>query len=166
MYLAAIADAQPQSPALPTQVSSINSLSLLTTTVQFVYSVCADMQMAPHPAMLQGGCYMQHPQAASMNQQHGMFTAKTPLQFNNPQQMQDQQHQQLQRQQQGIPQQTGMLLGGPNSTLGGASNGSQLSASGTGDARGGNKQDNLEAEPSSADGQASSVSGQGSAEPK
>ncbi|XP_009622706.1 GRF1-interacting factor 3 isoform X1 [Nicotiana tabacum] len=141
MYLAAIADAQPQSPAIPTQ-------------------------MAPHPAMQQGGFFMQHPQAAAMNQQQGMFTAKMPLQFNNPQQMQDQQHQQLQRQQQGIPQQTGMQLGGLNSTLGGASNGSQLSTSGAGDARGGNKQDNPDAEPSGADGQASSVTGQGSEEPK
>lgn len=166
MYLAAIADAQPQSPAIPTQVSSVNYLSLFTTSVQFVYSVCDDMQMAPHPAMQQGGFYMQHPQAAAMNQQQGMFTAKMPLQFNSRQQMQDQQHQQLQRQQQGIPQQTGMQLGGLNSTLGGASNGSQLSTSGAGDARGGNKQDNPDAEPSGADGQASSVTGQGSEEPK
>lgn len=148
MYLAAIADAQPQSPAIPTQ-------------------------MAPHPAMQQGGFYMQHPQAAAMNQQQGMFTSKMPLQFNNPQQLQDQQqhqHQQLQRQPQGIPQQTSMQLGGANSgmhsTLGGASNGSQLKTSGTGNARGGNKQDNSEAEPSGADGQASSVTAQGSEEPK
>lgn len=147
MYLAAIADAQPQSPAIPTQ-------------------------MAPHPAMQQGGFYMQHPQAAAMTQQQGMFTSKMPLQFNNPLQLQDQQqHQQLQRQQQGIPQQAGMQLGGANSgmhsTLGSANNnGSQLTTSGSGDARGGNKQDNSEAEPSGADGQASSVTAQGSEEPK
>ncbi|XP_059301538.1 GRF1-interacting factor 3-like isoform X1 [Lycium ferocissimum] len=141
MYLAAIADAQPQSPAIPTQ-------------------------MAPHPAMQQGGFYMQHPQAAAMTQQQqGMFTSKMPLQFNNPQQLHDQ-HQQLQRQQQGnIPQQTGMQLGGANSGMH-STNGSQLTTLGAGDARGGNKQDNAEAEPSGADGQASSVTAQGSEEPK
>ncbi|KAM3343969.1 GRF1-interacting factor 2 [Capsicum chinense] len=144
MYLAAIADAQPQSPAVPTQIT-------------------------PHPAMQQGGFYMQHPQAAAMTQQQGMFTPKMSLQFNNPQHLQDQQqHQQLQRQQQGIPQQTGMQLGGANSgmhsNLGGASAGSQLTTSGTGDARGGNKPDNSEAEPSGADVQASSVTAQGSEE--
>ncbi|CAN4125042.1 unnamed protein product [Withania somnifera] len=142
MYLAAIADAQPQSPAIPTQ-------------------------MAPHPAMQQGGFYMQHPQAAAMNQQQGMF--KMPLPLNNPQQLQDQQ-QHLQLQQQGIPQQTGRQPGGANSgmlsTLGGASNSSQLTTSSTGDTHGGNKRDNSEAEPSVADGQASSVTAQGSEEPK
>ncbi|KAJ8556251.1 hypothetical protein K7X08_023009 [Anisodus acutangulus] len=146
MYLAAIADAQPQSPAIPTQ-------------------------MAPHPTMQQGGFYMQHPQAAALTQQQGMFTSKMPLQFNNPQQVHDQQHQQLQRQQQGILQQTGMQLGGGgnsgmHSTRGGSRNGSQLTTSGSGDARGGNKQDNSETEPSGADGQASSVTAHGSEEPK
>uniref|UniRef100_A0A803Q7B1 SS18 N-terminal domain-containing protein n=1 Tax=Cannabis sativa TaxID=3483 RepID=A0A803Q7B1_CANSA len=46
MYLAAIADAQPQTPAMPPQ-------------------------MAPHPAMQQGGYFTQHPQAAAMMQQSG-----------------------------------------------------------------------------------------------
>ncbi|KAF8413389.1 hypothetical protein HHK36_001370 [Tetracentron sinense] len=63
MYLAAIADAQPQAPTMPSQ-------------------------MPPHPAMQQGGHYMQHPQAA-MVQQQGVFAPKVPLQF-NPQQIQDQ----------------------------------------------------------------------------
>ncbi|KAH0778437.1 hypothetical protein KY290_004864 [Solanum tuberosum] len=139
MYLAAIADAQPQSPALPTQ-------------------------MTPHPAMQQGGFYMQHPQAAAMTQQQGMFTSKMPLQFNNPQQLHDQQqlqHQQLQRQQQGM--QLGGANSGMHSTLGSTSNVSQLTTSGAGDARGGNKQDNSEA---GADGQASSVTAQVSEERK
>ncbi|XP_049402460.1 GRF1-interacting factor 3-like isoform X2 [Solanum stenotomum] len=139
MYLAAIADAQPQSPALPTQ-------------------------MAPHPAMPQGGFYMQHPQAAAMTQQQGMFTSKMPLQFNNPQQLHDQQqlqHQQLQRQQQGM--QLGGANSGMHSTLGSTNNVSQLTTSGAGDARGGNKQDNSEA---GADGQASSVTAQVSEERK
>ncbi|GAU24774.1 hypothetical protein TSUD_356030 [Trifolium subterraneum] len=43
MYLAAIPDAHPQTPALP-------------------------LQMAPHPSMQQG-FYMQHPQAAAVAQQ-------------------------------------------------------------------------------------------------
>ncbi|KAK4723694.1 hypothetical protein R3W88_026473 [Solanum pinnatisectum] len=139
MYLAAIADAQPQSPAIPTQ-------------------------MAPHPAMQQGGFYMQHPQAAAMTQQQGMFTSKMPLQFNNPQQLHDQQqlqHQQLQRQQQAM--QLGGSNSGMHSTLGGTSNVSQLTTSGAGDARGGNKQDNSEA---GADGQARSVTAQVSEEHK
>ncbi|WJX86270.1 GRF1-interacting factor [Trifolium repens] len=45
MYLAAIAGAQPQTPALPPQ-------------------------MAPQPSMQQG-FYMQHPQVAAMTQQQG-----------------------------------------------------------------------------------------------
>uniref|UniRef100_A0A6M2F8V7 SS18 N-terminal domain-containing protein n=1 Tax=Populus davidiana TaxID=266767 RepID=A0A6M2F8V7_9ROSI len=64
MYLAAIADAQPQTPAMPPQ-------------------------MAPHPAMQQGTYYMQHPQAAAMAQQPGIFPPKMPLQFNAVHQMQD-----------------------------------------------------------------------------
>ncbi|TMW90616.1 hypothetical protein EJD97_015468 [Solanum chilense] len=142
MYLAAIADAQPQSPAIPTQ-------------------------MAPHPAMQQGGFYMQHPQAAAMTQQQGMFTSKMPLQFNNPQQLHDQQqlqHQQLQRQQQGM--QLGGANSGMHSILGVTSNVSQLTTSGAGDARGGNKQDNSETDPSGADGQVSSVTAQVSEERK
>lgn len=139
MYLAAIADAQPQSPALPTQ-------------------------MAPHPAMQQGGFYMQHPQAAAMTQQQGMLTSKMPLQLNNPQQLHDQQqlqHQQLQRQQQGM--QLGGANSGMHSTLGSTNNVSQLTTSGAGDVRGGNKQDSSEA---GADGQASSVTAQVSEERK
>ncbi|XP_055808035.1 GRF1-interacting factor 3-like isoform X2 [Solanum dulcamara] len=142
MYLAAIADAQPQSPPIPTQ-------------------------MSPHHAMQQGGFYMQHPQAAAMTQQQGMFTSQMPLQFNNPQQLQDQQqhqHQQLQRQQQRM--QLGGANSGMHSTLSAASHSSQLTTSGAGDARGGNKQDNSEIEPSGADGQASSATVQGSEEPK
>ncbi|KAL3613512.1 GRF1-interacting factor [Castilleja foliolosa] len=60
MYLAAIADAQPQTPAMPTQMTS-------------------------HPAMQQGGFYMQHPQAAAMaQQQQGLFPPRGPLPFNIP----------------------------------------------------------------------------------
>ncbi|PIA34886.1 hypothetical protein AQUCO_03700271v1 [Aquilegia coerulea] len=73
MYLAAIADAQPQAPAVPSQ-------------------------MPTHPAMQQGGHYMQHPQAA-MPQQPSGFPPKSPMQF-NPQQMQEQQRLQLQQQHQ------------------------------------------------------------------
>ncbi|KAL8554071.1 hypothetical protein ACS0TY_002334 [Phlomoides rotata] len=68
MYLAAIADAQPQTPAMPSQ-------------------------MTPHPAMQQGGFYMQHPQAAAMTQQSpGMFQQR-PL-FNSPHPLQDPQNNQ------------------------------------------------------------------------
>lgn len=63
MYLAAIADAQPQTPAMPSQ-------------------------MSPHPAMQQGGFYMQHPQAAAMAQQSpSMFQQRPP--FSSPHLLQD-----------------------------------------------------------------------------
>ncbi|KAK6919917.1 SS18, N-terminal [Dillenia turbinata] len=89
MYLAAIADAQPQAPAMPSQ-------------------------MAPHPAMQQG-FYMQHPQAAAMAQQPGLFPPKVPLQFNSPHQMAEQQlHQQHQQAMQG---QMGIRPGGPNNGM-------------------------------------------------
>ncbi|KAM7476566.1 hypothetical protein LguiB_023809 [Lonicera macranthoides] len=59
MYLAAIADAQPQTPPMPSQI-------------------------APHPVMPHGGFYMQqHPQAAAMAQQPpALFSQKIPPQFN------------------------------------------------------------------------------------
>ncbi|CAI9101085.1 OLC1v1038331C1 [Oldenlandia corymbosa var. corymbosa] len=79
MYLAAIADAQPQTPAMPPQ-------------------------MTPHPAMQPGGFYMQHPQAAAaaMAQQPGpggMFPPRMPLQYTNPLAMPDHQQQQQLHQQ-------------------------------------------------------------------
>ncbi|KAA8516217.1 hypothetical protein F0562_019396 [Nyssa sinensis] len=148
MYLAAIADAQPQAPTMPTQ-------------------------MAPHPAMQQGGFYLQHPQAAAMAQQPGIFSPKVPFQFNNPHQMQDQhlhQHQQQQQlhqqHQQAIQMQMGMRPGGNNgthpvlteATLGGSGGGPPPSA-GTSDARGGSKQDTPEAGTSGTDGQGNSTAG-------
>ncbi|XP_022770632.1 GRF1-interacting factor 3-like [Durio zibethinus] len=125
MYLAAIADAQPQTtPTIPPQ-------------------------MASHPAMQPGGYFMQHPQAAAMAQQPGIFPQKMPLQFNNPHQMQDpQQHLQTMQGQMGI------RAGGPNNgmhpmhaeaTLGGGSGGGPPPASGPNDGRGGNKQEGSEA---------------------
>ncbi|XP_075484447.1 GRF1-interacting factor 3-like isoform X1 [Primulina tabacum] len=62
MYLAAIADAQPQTSAMPPP-------------------------MTPHPAMQQGAFYMPHPQAAAMAQQAGIFPTRAP--FNSPHPMQD-----------------------------------------------------------------------------
>ncbi|KZV34931.1 hypothetical protein F511_04905 [Dorcoceras hygrometricum] len=68
MYLAAIADAQPQtmSPSMPPP-------------------------MTPHNAMQQGGIYMPHPQAAAMSQQAGTFAQRAP--FSTPHPMQDPRHQ-------------------------------------------------------------------------
>ncbi|KAH9731315.1 GRF1-interacting factor 3 [Citrus sinensis] len=143
MYLAAIADAQPQAPTMPPQ-------------------------MAPHPAMQASGYYMQHPQAAAMAQQQGIFPQKMPLQFNNPHQLQDPQ-QQL-HQHQAMQAQMGMRPGATNngmhpmhaeSSLGGGSSGGPPSASGPGDIRGGNKQDASEAGTTGADGQGSSAGGHG-----
>lgn len=49
--------------------------------------------MTPHPAMQQGGFYMQHPQAAAMAQQSpGMFQQRPP--FNSPHPLQDPQNNQ------------------------------------------------------------------------
>ncbi|CAM8887087.1 unnamed protein product [Rhodiola kirilowii] len=76
MYLAAVADAQPQVTTTPPQTGH--------------------MQTAPHPAMQQGAYFMPHPQAAtaaSMGQQPVMFPPKAPMQYNSPHQMQDQQQQ-------------------------------------------------------------------------
>ncbi|XP_073145083.1 GRF1-interacting factor 2-like [Henckelia pumila] len=63
MYLAAIADAQPQTP-----------------------SPSMPPPMTPHNAMQQGGLYMPHPQAAG-SQQPGTFVPRTP--FSIPHPMQD-----------------------------------------------------------------------------
>ncbi|XP_021280467.1 GRF1-interacting factor 3 [Herrania umbratica] len=143
MYLAAIADAQPQTtPTIPPQ-------------------------MAPHPAMQPGGYFMQHPQAAAMAQQPGIFSQKVPLQFNNPHQMQDPQQQLHQQHQQAIQGQMGIRPGGPNNgmhpmhaeaALGGGSSGGPPPGSGPNDARGGNKQEGSEA---GADGQGVTTAGHG-----
>nr|AFK48066.1 unknown [Lotus japonicus] len=142
MYLAAIADSQPQTPAMPPQ-------------------------MAPHPAMQQG-FYMQHPQAAAMAQQQGTFPQKMPMQFGNPHQMQDQQQQQQQQlHQQAIQGQMGLRPGGMNNGMhpmhsneaahGGGSSGGPPSSAGPNDARGGNKQDASETGTAGGDGQGSSA---------
>jgi len=142
MYLAAIADAQPQAPTMPPQ-------------------------MAPHPALQQGGYYMQHPQAAAMAQQPGIFPPKLPLQFNSPHQIQDQQQQLHQQHQQAIQGQMALRAGGANNglhpmhtetALGGGSGGPPS----VNDVRGGSKQDGSEVGAAGADGQGSSAAGHGS----
>ncbi|XP_044494618.1 GRF1-interacting factor 3-like [Mangifera indica] len=146
MYLAAIADAQPQAPAMPPQ-------------------------MVPHPAMQAGGFYMQHPQAAAMAQQPGIFSPKMPLQFGNPHQIQDPQ-QQLHQQHQAMLGQMGMRpVAGNNgmhpmhaeSTLGVGSSAVAPSATGPNDVRIGSKQDASDA-GTGADGQGSSAGGHGTGE--
>ncbi|KAE8681569.1 GRF1-interacting factor 2 [Hibiscus syriacus] len=132
MYLAAIADAQPQ------------------TT----------------PTMLFKRIFMQHPQAAAMAQQQGMFSQRMPFQFNNPHQMQDAQQQQLHLQhQQAMQAQMGIRPGGSNNgmhpmqaeaNLGGGGSGGLSSASGPNDGRGGNKQEGAEA---GVDGQGGTAGG-------
>ncbi|PPD91638.1 hypothetical protein GOBAR_DD11430 [Gossypium barbadense] len=122
---AAIADAQPQSmPTMPPQ-------------------------MAPHPAIPTGGYFMQHPQAAAMAQQLGMYSQKVPLQFNNPHQMQDPQHLLHQQHQQAMQGQMGIRPGGLNNgmhpmhseaSLGGGSSAGPPQSSGPSDGRAGNKQ--------------------------
>lgn len=147
MYLAAIADAQPQVATMPAQ-------------------------MAPHPAMQQGQYYMQQ-QAAAMAQQQGVFPPRMPSQFSSPLQLHDQQQQQQHQQQlhqqhqQAIPGQMNFRPTGPTngmhpmqseSTLGGGSSAPPPTSASASDARGGNKQEGPEA-GSGGDGQGSSAVG-------
>ncbi|CAN0922871.1 GRF1-interacting factor 3 [Linum grandiflorum] len=152
MYLAAIADAQPQGPAMPPQ-------------------------MAPHPAaMQQGAYYMQHPQAAAAaamgGQQPGSFPPRMPVQFNNPHQMQDPQ-QQLHQQAAMQAQMRMRPLGVNNNSMHQMQADTSLANSGppaaTGsnnDTRGPGKQDVSEAGTTGADGQGTSAGGDGAEEAK
>ncbi|XP_075502619.1 GRF1-interacting factor 3-like isoform X4 [Primulina tabacum] len=98
MYLAAIADAQPQttpSPLMPPPVSNVATLIIymillvpLQTAFLFIHQ---HMQMTPRNAMQQGGLYMSHPQALAMSQQPGAFAQRAP--FSIPHPMQDPRHQ-------------------------------------------------------------------------
>ncbi|XP_021748445.1 GRF1-interacting factor 2-like [Chenopodium quinoa] len=147
MYLAAIADAQPQMATVPAQV-------------------------APHPAMQQGAYYMQQ-QAAAMAQQQG-FTPRMPAQFTNPLQMQEQQHQQQsqvhqQQQQQAMAGQMNFRPAGPSDGVhpmqteamhGGGGGGGPLASASPSETRGGNKQDGPEA-GSTGDGTGNSTAGAG-----
>lgn len=122
MYLAAIADAQPQTPAMPSQ-------------------------MTPHPAMQQAGFYMQHPQAAAMAQQSGMFQARAP--FSSPHPLQDpqqhpnnlQSHHQASQGQLTLRSNNSMNPLHNDANLGGAGNSIPTSNSNLNDIRGGSKQD-------------------------
>ncbi|CAA0831395.1 GRF1-interacting factor 3 [Striga hermonthica] len=100
MYLAAIADAQPQTPAMPTQMTP------------------------PHPSMQQGGFYMpHHPQAAAMQHPGGLFPPRGPP-FGSPHPMQEQSHPQAAAQAQmglgrppvGHSNDTSQLAGGPSNS--------------------------------------------------
>ncbi|KAJ8748465.1 hypothetical protein K2173_003361 [Erythroxylum novogranatense] len=137
MYLAAIADAQPQAPAIPPQ-------------------------MAPHPALQQGAYYAQHPQAAAaMAQQPGLFPPKMPLQFNNPHQMQDRQ----QLHQAAIQVQMGMRPMVPNNGMHPMHAETNLGSSGPStvpgshDARGVSKQGLSDAGATGTDGHGGSAAG-------
>ncbi|KAL1541216.1 GRF1-interacting factor [Salvia divinorum] len=151
MYLAAIADAQPQTPAMPTQ-------------------------MTPHHAMQQGGFYMQHPQAAAMAQQQGTFQPRPP--FNSPHLLQDpQQHPNIQHSHlQACQGQLTMRSVGPNNgmnpqhndaNIGGASSSIPTSNSNLNDIRGVSKQDKPDsrvAGGSDGQGNSTAVRGGGDAE--
>ena len=171
MYLAAIADAQPQTPTMPAQVCcELETFSYFLCGEHYICLICVStLQMAPHPAMQPSGFYMQHPQAAAMAQQPGIFPQKMPLQFNNPHQLQEhlQQQQMYQHHQQAIQGQMGMRPRGTNNgmhpqhteaTLGGGSSGIAAPSAGLGDVRGGSKQDTSGA---GTDGQGSSGVGSG-----
>lgn len=150
MYLAAIADAQPQGPMIPSQ-------------------------MAPHPMMQPGVFYMQQPQAAAVPQQQPVFNPKGPLQFNAPHTMQDLQQQKILQHhaQGGLPGPSGTRSVGPNNATnpihmeasrGGGDGGSLTEAKTPSKVRGGgSKQDASEgARVSSASGARSSATGKGS----
>ncbi|CAA0838911.1 GRF1-interacting factor 3 [Striga hermonthica] len=117
MYLAAIADAQPQTPAMPTQMTP------------------------PHPAMQQpGGFYMpHHPQASPM--QHpagGLFPPRGPP-FTSPHPMQEQAQAQI-----GVANMGQLAGGGPSNSglddmlLGGGSKQDNNKAAASSDAARGN----------------------------
>ncbi|KAH6767314.1 GRF1-interacting factor 3 [Perilla frutescens var. hirtella] len=148
MYLAAIADAQPQTPAMPSQ-------------------------MTPHSAMQQGAFYMQHPQAAAMAQQQGMFQPRAPF----PHPLQDPQQHPANQQQasqgqlglRSVPPNNGMNPPHSDANLGGASSSVPTSHSNLNDIRGGtgSKQDKPDSRAGgSSDGQGNStgVHGSGDAE--
>ncbi|CAA2987329.1 Hypothetical predicted protein [Olea europaea subsp. europaea] len=140
MYLAAIADAQSQTPAMPPQ-------------------------MVPHPAMQQGGFYMQHPQAAGIGPQPGMFPQRTSVQFNNLHQMPDQQQHLSQHhsQPQAMQGHMGMRPAGPSNGMHPTNNESTLGGSGLvlNSGHGGNKQDNPVEGSSGANGQGTSDAAHG-----
>lgn len=130
--------------------------------------------MAPHPAMQQGGYYMQHPQAGAVPQQ-SMFSPKGPTsQFSNPHSLQDlqqqQQQQMLQQHPHGIP-----VLGtrpvGPansmnpvygNTSRGGGGSVAPPESKSLGDVRGASKPEAPEGRVSGADVAGSSAGGKGS----
>ncbi|GAB4833093.1 GRF1-interacting factor 3 [Ancistrocladus abbreviatus] len=91
MYLAAIADAQPQMSAMATQ-------------------------MTPHPTMQQGAYYMQHPQAAAIAQQQGIFPPKMPIQFGSHHQLHEQQ-QLHQQHPQAVQGHVNIRPGGPGNSM-------------------------------------------------
>lgn len=122
------------------------------------------MQMGAHPAMAQGGFYIQHAQAAAMAQQQGIFPPKMPLQFNNPHQMQNQQQQ---LHQQAIQAQMGIRPGEPSNGMHPIHHETNLGVGGSGgppatsNQNDRNKQQHEASEvgPSNADGQGSSAGG-------
>lgn len=136
MYLAAIADAQPQAPAVPAQ-------------------------MTPHPAMPQGGYYLQHPQAAPMTQQPGIFPPRAP--FSNMHPLQDPQVQQYQTQGQiamrPVAPNSGINPSHNETNLGGGNNSIPASNAELNATHGGTKQDKPDA---SSDGQGNSTVAHGS----
>ncbi|KAL6982153.1 GRF1-interacting factor [Sarracenia purpurea var. burkii] len=132
MYLAAIADAQPQASTMPAQ-------------------------MVPHPAMQPAGFYTQRPQAAAMAQQSGIFPPqKGPLQFNNAQQLQEHLQQQQQQQQMHQHHQAG-IQGQIGVRGGGTYNGMRPSH----ERGGGSKQDASEVGTAAIDGPGNSGAGSG-----
>lgn len=150
MYLAAIADAQPQiaQPQMPSMPA----------------------QMSPHPAMQQGGYFMQHPQAALMAQQPGMFSPRMPVPVSSPHQAHEQQQQrQLHPQHhQAVQAPTHIRPGGPTNGMPSKQAEASAGAAGSGgpanvgDSRGVQKQESSEAGPAGGDGQQRSLSpGQG-----
>ncbi|XP_059667302.1 GRF1-interacting factor 2-like [Cornus florida] len=138
MYLAAIADAQPQAPTVPSQTPS-------------------------HPVVQQGH-QMQQPQAAAVQQQMGVFASKLPFQL-GAHQSQDQQYQQQHQlphfqQQQFMQGHAGMRPTAINDMHQAMHGGLGISR-GLVDA-GGSRQDGSEA--GSGDGQGKSASGRDSGE--
>jgi len=123
--------------------------------------------MPAHPAVQQGAYYMQQ-QAP----QQGIFPPRMPTQFASPLQLHEHQQQLHQQHQQAVPGQVNFRRTGPSNsmppmqtgTLGGSTSGRPPAPANASDARGGNKQDDLDsghATGSVGHGQGSSAAGAG-----
>ncbi|KAJ0046023.1 hypothetical protein Pint_05480 [Pistacia integerrima] len=100
MYLAKIADAQPEAPKIPNQPEASPKVE--------PNSALINLQMPSHSSDQQE--HYKHPSQTAMSQQEGFLASKFPLSLNDHHQLPDVQQQQF------IPGQIGMRSGASTST--------------------------------------------------